>query len=268
MVPRTARRRGEAHRCRLPPARPRQKRRCSISAGTPTGSARAIARTSPSLSPNSASRPASSAWSASTAASFGATTAGRRLSDDPVGLWQHVAARLPLGRSDAERQAGILWLIALAGGTAEADELVAEGLWVLGWADGRTGEPLGRHQAFSAFRDTWVVSRPARRSRQPGRNRDDADAVRRRPGARRAAAAEEPPAPADNAGRRPSSSTVSLRDVDPPAGGADSSSPSALSLRDLDGAAAGRHGLAGHAPVVVRARRPILRRRRGHGRAG
>ena len=64
---------------------------------------------------------------------------------------------MPLGRSDAERQAGILWLIALAGGTAEADELVAQGLWVLGWADGRTGEPLGSHQAFSAYRDTWVV---------------------------------------------------------------------------------------------------------------
>src|SRR6476660_8001267 len=38
-----------------------------------------------------------------------ATTAGRRLSSDPLGLWQYIAARLPLGRSDAERQAGLLW---------------------------------------------------------------------------------------------------------------------------------------------------------------
>jgi Plasmid pRiA4b ORF-3-like protein len=64
---------------------------------------------------------------------------------------------LPFGRSDAERQAGLLWLLALAGGTAEADALVAQGLWVLGWADGRTGRPLARDQAFSAYRDTWVV---------------------------------------------------------------------------------------------------------------
>jgi len=86
-----------------------------------------------------------------------ATTAGRRLSDDPVGLWQHIAARLPLGRSDAERQAGMLWLFTLAGGIAEAEELVARGLWLLGWADGRLGRPLGSSQAFVAYRDTWVV---------------------------------------------------------------------------------------------------------------
>lgn len=85
------------------------------------------------------------------------TTAGRRLSSDPLALWQHIAARLPLGRSEAERQAGLLWLLALAGGIAEADELVAKGLWLLGWADGRTGRPLGSRDAFRAYRDTWVV---------------------------------------------------------------------------------------------------------------
>jgi hypothetical protein len=85
------------------------------------------------------------------------TTAGRRLSSDPAGLWQHIAARLPLGRGAAERQAGMLWLLAVAGGSPEADELVAQGLWALGWAEGRTGRPLDRHQAFAAYRDTWVV---------------------------------------------------------------------------------------------------------------
>src|SRR3954453_21208639 len=45
-----------------------------------------------------------------------ATTVGRRLSVDPVALWQHIAARLPLGRGEAERQAGMLWLLALAAG--------------------------------------------------------------------------------------------------------------------------------------------------------
>jgi hypothetical protein len=70
-----------------------------------------------------------------------ATPAGRRLSNDPIGLWQHIAARLPLGRSDAQRQAGLLWLLALAGGTADA----------------RTGRQLSSNQAFGAYRDTWAV---------------------------------------------------------------------------------------------------------------
>lgn len=86
-----------------------------------------------------------------------ATTAGRRLSSDPVGLWRHIAARLPLGRGDAERQAGLLWLLAVAGGRTDADGVVASGLRVLGWADGRTGRPLSSTQAFHAYRDTWSV---------------------------------------------------------------------------------------------------------------
>lgn len=85
------------------------------------------------------------------------TAIGRRLITDPVGVWQHLATRLPLGRSDAERQAGLLWLLALAGGTADADALVARGLWELGWADGRTGRQVVSHQAFGLYRDTWAV---------------------------------------------------------------------------------------------------------------
>ena len=42
------------------------------------------------------------------------TVAGRRLTDDPIGLWWHVAERLPPARGEAERVAGLLYLIAVA----------------------------------------------------------------------------------------------------------------------------------------------------------
>ena len=85
------------------------------------------------------------------------SAAGARLRDDPPGLWWHIAAHLPLGGSDAEKQAGLLWLLTVATGSAAADQLVAEGLGELGWADGRTGRPLGPWQAFATYRDTWTV---------------------------------------------------------------------------------------------------------------
>ena len=44
------------------------------------------------------------------------TAVGRRLADDPVGLWRHIAARLPLGRGEADRVAGLLWLLGVAAG--------------------------------------------------------------------------------------------------------------------------------------------------------
>src|SRR4051794_26635959 len=86
-----------------------------------------------------------------------ATAAGQRLGEDPAALWQHIANRLPLGRGEPQRQAGLLWLLVVAGGATETDGLVARGMWALGWADGRTGRPLDSHQAFAAYRDTWVV---------------------------------------------------------------------------------------------------------------
>jgi hypothetical protein len=64
------------------------------------------------------------------------TDAGRRLRDDPVALWWHVAAHLPLGRSEPERQAGLLWLLTVAASAARPDQLVADGMWLLGWAQG------------------------------------------------------------------------------------------------------------------------------------
>jgi hypothetical protein len=85
------------------------------------------------------------------------TDAGRRLRDDPVGLWWHIAAHLPLGRSEPERQAGLLWLLTVAASAARPDQLVADGMWLLGWAQGRTGSPLDRYQALGARRDTSAV---------------------------------------------------------------------------------------------------------------
>jgi hypothetical protein len=85
------------------------------------------------------------------------TTVGRRLVDDPIGLWRHLAARLPLARDEADGVAGLLWLLAVAAGRRRPEDAVAEGLAALGWVAG-SGRPLDRTSAFLAVRDTtWVV---------------------------------------------------------------------------------------------------------------
>ena len=43
------------------------------------------------------------------------TAAGKRLVDDPLALWQHVAGRLPLERSDFARDAALIVMLDLAG---------------------------------------------------------------------------------------------------------------------------------------------------------
>lgn len=61
-----------------------------------------------------------------------ATRAGEALLDDPVGMWWHVAGRLPLGTKQHVRDAAIVTLLR----TASADELPGRGLDVmeaLGW---------------------------------------------------------------------------------------------------------------------------------------
>jgi hypothetical protein len=163
------------------------------------------------------------------------TAAGRRLSSDPVALWQHIAARLPLGRGDVEREAGLLWLLAVAAGRPHADRLVAQGMWRLGWADGRTGAPLDAHQAFAVYRDTWVVlermgilgRRWSASPRPPAQAAIDL--------ARTALLAERPPT------ARPATTSVAafelevgLRDVDPRVWRR-IAVPAAISLRDLHG---------------------------------
>ncbi|WP_167675661.1 plasmid pRiA4b ORF-3 family protein [Rhodococcus sp. B10] len=64
------------------------------------------------------------------------TKAGTHLADDHVGLWQHCVARLPIGREAQEKDAGTLFLIALASSASarHRDELATHAMAALGWA--------------------------------------------------------------------------------------------------------------------------------------
>ncbi len=87
------------------------------------------------------------------------TANGARLAGDPGKLWWHVASRLPEGRNDAERDAGLLLLLAVASKTPQdastAADLLRRGMGALGWHDGRSRLPLDEWQAFEAGRGTW-----------------------------------------------------------------------------------------------------------------
>ncbi|OLT37846.1 hypothetical protein C5142_21845 [Rhodococcus sp. BGS-1C] len=56
------------------------------------------------------------------------TRIGAQLADDPVALWHHCAARLPLGRLEIEKDAGTLFLVALAASASarQREAMVAE----------------------------------------------------------------------------------------------------------------------------------------------
>ncbi|MBJ7452584.1 MAG: plasmid pRiA4b ORF-3 family protein [Blastococcus sp.] len=142
------------------------------------------------------------------------TKDGRRLAADPVGLWWHVAARLPLARRDPERVAGLLWLLAVAAGRPGAENTVARGLALLGWVDSRTGRPLDDRAAFGVVRDsTWTVFRRLGLLGTP-RNRAEVPTPSAVALARAALLIDEPAARAKTV---PSIElTVTLRDVDPP----------------------------------------------------
>jgi len=82
-----------------------------------------------------------------------ATARGAALTDDPVALWRHLAERLPAGRADHERDAGLLVLLSLAAGGAGDGDL--GGLMSsLGWSF-RESRPLGdddvRHLAATTI---------------------------------------------------------------------------------------------------------------------
>ena len=87
------------------------------------------------------------------------TAAGDRLARDPGQLWWHLAGRLPDGRNDAERDAGMLLLLGVASKTPQdatiASDLLRRGMAALGWHDARSGLPLEDWQAFEAGRGTW-----------------------------------------------------------------------------------------------------------------
>jgi hypothetical protein len=87
------------------------------------------------------------------------TRLGRRLLQDPEGLWWHLAARLPDARSEPDRHAGLIYLLSVAAGWPRANALLAEGMTVLGWAERDSRQPLSATSAFAAARDTWDMFR-------------------------------------------------------------------------------------------------------------
>lgn len=150
------------------------------------------------------------------------TVAGRRLTDDPVGLWWHLADRLPVARGEVEVMSGTLLLLAVAAGRSRPHALVADGLAALGLVDAATGERPDELDAFGLTRDTWAVFRQLELLSR--RERDDVppgpgavqlaraalhgrDAVDRQPLASRQ----------DAAGKEGAVElTVTLRDTEPP----------------------------------------------------
>jgi hypothetical protein len=88
------------------------------------------------------------------------TRRGRALIEDPVDLWYHLAARMPIGgrdHEDAARQAGIILLGALATGTTTAaDRTIAETLGGLGWMQ-QDGRPLDRYAAITLTRHDHAI---------------------------------------------------------------------------------------------------------------
>ena len=84
------------------------------------------------------------------------TKLGRRLVDDPDGLWWHLAGHLPDARSEPERHAGVLYLLTVAAGRPLDRTLLAEGMSILGWVQSDARESLSESAAFGAARDTWA----------------------------------------------------------------------------------------------------------------
>ncbi|MBO0776368.1 MAG: hypothetical protein J2P34_08625 [Actinobacteria bacterium] len=89
------------------------------------------------------------------------TAAGARVARDPVRLWWHLADRLPDGRNDAERDAGLVLLLGVASklphSSRTAGDLLRRGMSALGWHEARSRLPLDEWQAFEAARSTWEV---------------------------------------------------------------------------------------------------------------
>ncbi|MCU1689493.1 MAG: hypothetical protein JWN20_1421 [Jatrophihabitantaceae bacterium] len=82
------------------------------------------------------------------------TKAGQAVVEDPQRLWWHIAEQLPLGQVEAEREAGALFALITAAGVPVTDNMIAGGLWQLGWGIPSTGQPMSEFSAGSATRDT------------------------------------------------------------------------------------------------------------------
>ena len=85
------------------------------------------------------------------------TKVGRGLVDDPTALWWHVAGRLPEGRSEPERVAGVLWLLTTAAGRPADMALLANGMSILGWVQRDGYGRLEPDDAYAAARATIDV---------------------------------------------------------------------------------------------------------------
>ena len=89
-----------------------------------------------------------------------ATPRGRKLRDDPLGLWWHLAEQLPPTKiARPVTHAGLLLLAATAIGSAAGDdplEYVARMLGEAGWQN-RDGSPLTKWQARDTAVDTHIV---------------------------------------------------------------------------------------------------------------
>lgn len=68
------------------------------------------------------------------------TRDGAKCADDPVRLWRQAAKRLPVGREEYEKQAGVILLATIAAGssTAERNSTIFESMDILGWRVNRS----------------------------------------------------------------------------------------------------------------------------------
>jgi hypothetical protein len=114
------------------------------------------------------------------------TRLGASLHDDPIGLWTHLAGRLPLASHEAGYDAGVLLLLiaaAQAGPNAadptDVDIKIALGLHACGWGFGPTVRPADKHEVDQLTWETGTVLRRLRAhdaaSAFRGRERSEAE---------------------------------------------------------------------------------------------
>jgi hypothetical protein len=89
------------------------------------------------------------------------TARGRAMRDDPVALWRHLAARLPVRSADPfASQAGLLLLIAVAGQVTDRPEsIVADILGATGWMRSDGVPPTPADASGAAFETCEVLRR-------------------------------------------------------------------------------------------------------------
>ncbi|MGV8967006.1 MAG: plasmid pRiA4b ORF-3 family protein [Cellulomonas sp.] len=83
-----------------------------------------------------------------------ATKAGVKLADDPMGLWWHLAARLPLSGAPYGHDAGLVALLAIAAGAGPASQAAV--MTAIGW-ERFDGEPLTAADVRGDARETVGV---------------------------------------------------------------------------------------------------------------